>query len=336
MPIQSAGEAELRRLRLFLTITILATFVLVIVGGVVRVTDSGLGCGPAGSGVEGWPLCGGRALPLIEEKAVIEFSHRLLASVVGLLAILCVWQARKVPGEQRFLRRGTVAALVLVIAQGALGGLTVEKNLHEYLVAAHLGLAMIFGGLLLTLLWAAREQQQSSPRLSGRGLRPLAIAATALVLATVVVGGVVAGTEEEGVRNGAVNGAHLACGEEFPGCLGGVLPFGKHGRLADIQLTHRALVYVTTATILALLGLAAYRRRWSWELSALAVLLAVQLLLGALNVWLGKHPTLIVAHLTVGTLLWAAAVSTTLRLSPAPQTVHRPTAAEPKTSAAPA
>jgi len=326
---------ELRRLRLFLTITILATFVLVIVGGVVRITDSGLGCGPAGSGVEGWPLCGGRALPLIEENAVIEFSHRLLASVVGALMLLCVWQARKL--GDRFLRRGTIAALILVLAQAALGGLTVENNLHEYLVAAHLGLAMIFGGLLLTLIWATRrEQPDAAPRLEGRGLRPLAIAATALVLATVIAGGVVAGTEEEGVRNGVVNGAHLACGEEFPGCLGGVLPFGQHGRLADIHLTHRALVYVTTATILALLGLARYRRRWSWELSALAILLAIQLLLGALNVWLGKHPVLIVAHLTVGTLLWAAAVSTTLRLSPAPETVHRPKATEPETSAAPA
>ena len=332
--MQSRG-GELRRLRLFLTITILATFVLVIVGGVVRITDSGLGCGPAGSGVEGWPLCGGRALPLIEENAVIEFSHRLLASVVGVLMLLCVWQARKI--DDRFLRRGTIAALILVLAQAGLGGLTVENNLHEYLVAAHLGLAMIFGGLLLTLIWAAgRERPDAAPRLEGRGLRPLAIAATALVLATVVAGGVVAGTEEEGVQGGVVNGAHLACGEEFPGCLGGVLPFGRHGRLADIQLTHRALVYVTTVTILALFGLALYRRRWSRELSALAILLAIQLLLGALNVWLGKHPVLIVAHLTVGTLLWAAAVSTTLRLSPAPETVHRPKATEPKTSAAPA
>jgi heme A synthase len=332
----AAGAGELGRLRLFLILTIVATFVLIVVGGVVRITDSGLGCGPAGSGVEGWPLCGGRALPLIQEKAVIEFTHRLLASIVTVLVLLCVWQARKLPYD-RFLRRGTIAAALLVLAQAALGGLTVENNLHEYLVAAHLGLAMLFGGLLLTLLWAARHRRPDAPpRLEGRGLRPLAIAATALVLATVVAGGVMAGTEEEGVHNGVVNGAHLACGEEFPGCLGGVLPFGEHGRLADIHLTHRALVYTTTAALLALFALALYRRVWSWELSALAILFAVQLLLGALNVWLGKHPTLIVAHLTVGTLLWAAAVSTTLRLSPAPATVQRPAAAEPETSAAPA
>jgi heme A synthase len=57
-----SGNGELRRLRLFLTITVVATFALIVVGGVVRITDSGLGCGPAGTGLKGWPLCGGRAL----------------------------------------------------------------------------------------------------------------------------------------------------------------------------------------------------------------------------------------------------------------------------------
>ncbi len=330
------GAGELRRLRLFLTITVVATFALVIVGGVVRITDSGLGCGVGGSGLEGWPLCSGRALPLIQENAVIEFSHRALAAIVTGLILLCVWQSRKLP-DQTFLRRGTIAAALLVLAQAVLGGLTVENNLHEYLVAAHLGLAMLLLGTLLLLRWAAtREQGATPPRLAGRGLRPLATAASALVLATVVAGGVIAGTEEEGIKNGVTNGAHLACGDQFPGCLGGVLPFGSHGRLVDIQLTHRALVYVTSAAILALLGLALYRRVWSREFTALAALLALQVLLGALNVWLGKHPGLIVAHLATGTLLWSAAVSTVLRLSPAPQTAARPKAAEPETSAAPA
>jgi heme a synthase len=336
MSLPSPGPSgELRRLRLLLTITILTTLLLIVVGGVVRITDSGLGCGPAGSGVEGWPLCGGRALPLIEEKAVIEFSHRALAGIVTVLILLCVWQARKLPGRT-FLRRGTVAAALLVLAQAVLGGLTVENNLHEYLVAAHLGLAMLLLGMLIALRWATREAEAAVPRISRPGLRPLAIAATLFVLATVVAGGVVAGTEEEGVENGVANGAHLACGEQFPGCLGGVLPFGEHGRLVDIHLTHRALVYTTSLTILALLGLALYRRAWSPELTALAALLALQLLLGALNVWLGKHPALIVAHLTAGTLLWAAAVTATLRFSPAPQTASRSARPEPETSAAPA
>src|SRR5919197_6118306 len=109
----AAGRGgELRRLRLLLTIAVVATFALIVVGGVVRITDSGLGCGPAGSGLKGWPLCGGRALPLIQENAVIEFSHRALASIVVVLILACVWQARRLPGGV-WLRRGTVAAAVL-------------------------------------------------------------------------------------------------------------------------------------------------------------------------------------------------------------------------------
>jgi heme A synthase len=154
----------------------------------------------------------------------------------------------------------------------------------------------------------------------------------------VVAGGVIAGSEEEGVKNGVVNGAHLACGKQFPGCNGddNPLPFGRYGKLADIQLTHRALVYATSLAIVALLGLALYRRVWSWELGALGALLVLQFALGVLNVELGKHPGLVVAHLTTGTLLWAAAVSTALRLSPVPHTASRPAATEPETSAAPA
>jgi heme A synthase len=330
------GEAdELVRFRRLLDATILTTFALIVIGGVVRVSDSGLGCGAAGSGTKGWPLCGGRILPFLQENAVIEFSHRAAATVVVVLIALLVVQSLRRLRNRRWLVRGSLAAGALVLAQAALGGLTVEHGLHSALVAAHLGLAM----LLLALLIALRRlaQPEAALPVDGSGaLRAAAVVAAALLFATIVAGGYVAGTEEEGVRNGAVNGAHLACGEEFPGCLGGVLPFGRHGHLVDVQLTHRALVYVTTLTALGLLGLALYRRAWSREFTAVAGLLAVQLALGALNIWLGKHPGLIIAHLTTGTLLWAAAVSTVLRLSPAPEPRARPRASEPETSAAPA
>lgn len=329
--------AELRRLRRLVELTIVATLLLVVVGGFVRVSESGLGCGPAGSGTDGWPLCDGRVVPLIDEKTLIEFSHRLLASIVVVLIGLSAWRARRLGAKRRLLKRGTVAAGLLVLGQAVLGGLTVEKNLEEYLVAAHLGLAMLLLAILLALRWATRPESSGEPEASpGEGLRPLAIGCTVLVLATIVAGGYMAGTEEEGIRNGVVNGAHLACGEEFPGCLGGVLPFGRHGHLVDVQLAHRALVYATTAAILVLLGLALYLRAFSREFALLGGLLAAQFLLGALNIWLGKHPGLIVAHLTVGTLLWAAAVNTTLRLSPAPAPRTEPGPTRAESAAAPA
>ena len=82
-PLPAGGGDELRRFRRLADLTAVVTFLLIVVGGVVRVSESGLGCGPGGSGTEGWPLCGGQVIPLVgDENRVIEFSHRVLATVV--------------------------------------------------------------------------------------------------------------------------------------------------------------------------------------------------------------------------------------------------------------
>ena len=115
-------------------------------------------------------------------------------------------------------------------------------------------------------------------------------------------------------------GAHHACGKEFPTCNGGFMPFGK-ARLVDIHLAHRAFMYLASVLLIALIVLA-LRRRPSPGVARmarlLALLLVVQITLGALNVWLDVYEGLIVAHLAVGTLLWATAVGLTLELYPVP------------------
>ena len=313
------GDREpLARLRRLVNLTIVATFVLVVIGGVVRVSDSGLGCGPPGSGAHGWPLCDGQVVPFLEGSTLIEFSHRIAAGVVGILILLIAWQALRHLRERRWIVRGSIAAGVLVLAQAILGGATVENNLHEVLVAAHLGLAMLLLGILIGLRRLATEPPTPVPAGSGRGLRGLAIVASALVLATIVSGGLMAGTEEHGVQgSNVVNGAHVACGEEFPTCLDGVMPFGV-SRLTDIHLVHRAFMYTAVVAVIALVAVAWRRRVRTWPFGAALGLLAAQVLLGALNVWLGKHAGLIVAHLTIGTLLWATLVQAAMTLVPAP------------------
>jgi heme A synthase len=303
------GEAnELRRFRRLLIATILATFALIIIGGVVRVSDSGLGCGPAGSGTHGWPLCGGRVLPFLQEHQVIEFSHRVAATIVVVLIIALAVVALRRLRDHRWLLRGVIAAAVLVLAQAGLGGLTVEHGLKPAFVAAHLGLAMLLLGLLITLRRLSQDEDRAAPLDASRALRWTAVVATVLVLATIVAGGVVAGTEEEGTPSAPVIGAHLACGTEFPSCLGRFMPF-SYGKMVDIQLTHRLLMYLTAIAILAMTAVAIRRRvllppSGSRAFLLAPVLLVCQILLGAINVWEGKHPGLIVAHLTLATILW--------------------------------
>src|SRR5204863_8368794 len=118
--------------------------------------------------------------------------------------------------------RGAVSAGGLGLAQAALGGLTVEKGLEDELVAAHLGLAMLLLGLLFVLRRAA-ETTPAPPRETVRGLRPMTMVTALLVLATIVAGGYVAGTEYHGTGGEPYGGgAHAACGlgwstDQFPG-----------------------------------------------------------------------------------------------------------------------
>lgn len=322
--VASRGDAdELARFRRLVTATIAATFVLILIGGIVRVSDSGLGCGPAGSGTQGWPFCEGGVIPAASAESIVEYSHRIAAAVVSVLIVLMAWRAFRGLRAYRWIVRGAVAAGVLVLAQAALGGLTVEEGLEDELVAAHLGLAMLLLGLLFLLRRAADTEREPPSRELTRGLRPLTGVTAILVLATIVAGGYVAGTEYHGTVDRPVAGAaHVACGtgwsaDHFPGCNGqGALSFGQ-SRLADIQLTHRALMYLAAVAVL-LSAAVALRRRGASRAYLLAVVLLVgQVALGIVNVYAGKHAGLIVGHLMLGTALWSTIVYAATSLVPA-------------------
>jgi heme A synthase len=340
--VAARGDAdELSRFRRLVTFTIVATFALILIGGVVRVSDSGLGCGAEGSGTHGWPLCEGGVLPADSAESVIEFSHRVAATVVTVLIVLMAWKAFRRLREHRLLVRGSIGAGALVVAQAALGGLTVENGLEDELVAAHLGLAM----LLLGLLFVLRRASETTPAPAAetvRGLRPLSIVTAALVLATIVAGGYVAGTEYHGTpEQSVIVGAHSACGtgwstDQFPGCNAqGPLSFGQ-SRLADIQLTHRMFMYLAAISVIAMAALALRRRAPSRAFWIAPLILVAQIALGAINVWAGKHAGLIVGHLALGTTLWATVVYATATLLPASAPAPERLASPQATGAAPA
>jgi heme A synthase len=315
----SAPSPGYRRLALA---TALATFALVIVGGVVRVSNSGLGCGPAGSGFHGWPFCNGDVVPGLDLNSVIEYTHRVLAGTVGIMILVLAVLALRRYRSNRVLVRSTIAAGLLVVAQAVLGGATVEEDLDEGLVAAHLGLAMMLLGVLILVYRATRPDVLGAPPPSATPrFRALSVAASTAVLLTIVAGGYMAGTQNYGRADYQLgDGAHHACGKEFPTCNGDFMPFGQ-ARLVDIHLTHRAFMYLASALVIALVVAALRRRpspgvvRWARVLGGL---LALQVLVGALNVWLDEYEALIVLHLALGTLLWSTAVGLTMQLYPLP------------------
>lgn len=293
--------------------TFIATLVLMLIGGIVRISDSGLGCGPAGSGLHGWPLCEGGLVPEATSESIIEYTHRMAAGVVGILMALTMIFAWRNLKAYPALVRVSIAGFVLVVLQAVLGGITVEYDLHEYAVASHLALAMIFLGVLM---WLHRKSRVELPKLeSDRLLRWLSTASVVLVLLTIFAGGLVAGTEGHGRVDQPAIGAHMACGTQFPQCLNDFWPFGKYSHDVDIQLTHRAFMYVTVFVILAT-AFVAWRRRIGTPLFYVAVgVTLAQVLLGAMNVWYGKHAGLIIGHLALGTTLWIVALQARLRLA---------------------
>src|SRR5205085_8566941 len=124
-----------------LVITIVATFALVVIGGTVRATDSGLGC-------PDWPTCHGSLIPKLDKHTLIEYSHRTAATVVGFLFLGVTYFTFKEERKNKLVFWTAFAAGVVLLFQIILGGITVKRDLPAEIVAAHLATAMAFMGLM--------------------------------------------------------------------------------------------------------------------------------------------------------------------------------------------
>ena len=266
-----------------------ATYVLIVVGGLVRATDSGLGC-------PDWPLCFGAWVPPTELHAWIEHSHRLVAALavgplVGAVALITVFTSRR---RDRLLLVAAVVAGVLVIVQAALGGEVVIQGLRRELVTAHLAMALTV--LAMTILIADRAAHGPMP--GQRSALPVwLIGLTGLaVFAQMLLGSWVTGHD-----------AGLAYGD-FPLMGGRVIPLVGSVEQA-INIAHRALAVVVLAVVLwmAWAVRSATRNVLPNRLAAIAVaLVLVQLALGAANIWSRLSAVFVVPHLAVGAALFAA------------------------------
>ena len=219
------------------------TLGLIVFGAVVRVTDSGLGCGTD------WPLCNGTIFPPLDNiPAWIEWLHRLFALLIGLfgLAMLAVAWGRYRHIDPRVLRV-TAAAAILFVIQSALGAIVVFLELPPTFVTLHLGVAM----LLLAALLAAAVIAWYQPRQHHRKgvILTLETVNAAMVFLVMLTGALTRGS-----------GATLAC-TSWPFCDGGaILPF-ELGRLAVINMIHRWSVVALSITLLILIRQVFRQRR---------------------------------------------------------------------------
>jgi heme a synthase len=282
-------------------IAVALTFVVIVVGAYVRLSDAGLGC-------PDWPLCYGNAIPDAAEdvRAWKEMVHRYLAAGLGLLIFalcLAAWRKRHAPWL-------ATAIAAVVVFQATLGKWTVTMLLKPAIVVAHLA-----GGMTLLALLVWYLLGRMSVDIPARGLRVPAGLALSAVGLQILLGGWV-----------SANYAALAC-PDLPLCLGQAMPpmdFGNafhmlrelgrtgegellpQGALVAIHWTHRTFAFVVVAVV----GLAAWKaRKVHRPIAALiAGLLLLQFSVGVANVAFNLPLALAAAHNAGAAALLAALV----------------------------
>jgi cytochrome c oxidase assembly protein subunit 15 len=279
--------------------SVVANSAIVVTGGVVRLTGSGLGC-PA------WPSCTDESYtPTAEyaEHGAIEFGNRMLTFAVGLVALATLVAVLR--HGRRSLVPLAVAAFLGIPAQAVLGGITVLTGLNPWTVAAHFLLSMAVIAVTVVLAWrAARPADGPARAVLGRELTWLVRGVVGAVAVVLALGTVVTGS-----------GPHAG---DDAAARTGFDPETVSQLHADAVML---LVGLTVAVVLWLraAGAPAEARR------AGAVLLAVELaqgLVGFVQYFTGLPVVLVGAHLAGACLVWIAAVrlllAATTRDAPVP------------------
>ncbi len=276
--------------------TVCATLVLITIGAVVRTTGSGLGC-------PDWPLCHGQLIPPAERTAIIEFTHRSAAAIVGLLIVATAGVALLRRRGDTVVRNLAVASLVLLAVQAWLGKETVERELPPEIVTLHLATALTLLAVLSVLTVFAfygphRRRIEGSERAS---FVRLAAIAAAVLMVILLGGSYVVGSNST-----------TAC-TTWPGCLQAPIPFVDGVLEQHIHWAHRLSTLVGFGAVgFVALSATTLRgpnaERIGVASMALLGLYGAQMLIGAANIWTTFSDVVRASHLAAGAALWALAV----------------------------
>jgi cytochrome c oxidase assembly protein subunit 15 len=261
---------------------LVANIGIVVTGGAVRLTDSGLGC-PT------WPRCTEQsyvAHGALGVHGAIEFGNRMLTWVLAAVAIatfLSLWRSERV----RAARLAAVIAIG-VPAQGVVGGITVLTDLNPWIVSLHLLLSMAMIGVCVMLL----DELRGPAREATSQLRALARLVFGTTWVVLYLGTVVTGS---GPHSGDLESRRTGLDPQV------------------MSHVHAAAVYVLLAVTLGLL-LVAQRRGATLVRNAAGLLLALELGQGLLGFvqYFTDLPEVLVAFHMLGAALISAAVTWTL------------------------
>ena len=290
--------------RVLAFITVISVGGLVVLGGVVRVTESGLGC-------PDWPLCYGGFLPPPDLKAIIEYSHRFVASaLVGPLVLATCVTTWIVHRKQPWLVVPASVALVLLFIQSGLGAVTVLQELPPFIVLVHLAVAQAMLATLIVLLVVSfagplagvgplGEPNTPESDTRSRRLPSMLLAASVMAYALILTGSYVTAA-----------GATAAC-VGWPLCHGSLFPDSWP---QTVHMGHRYATLVFGLFMIYALHLAIKSDRGGsirWLGLAGSAALLIQIAAGAFVVTLGFTEELRALHLSLATIVWGIMVGLT-------------------------
>ncbi len=282
---------SVRRFRRLAIVTTVAICVLVVAGGVVRLTGSGLGC-------DDWPNCNDTSfIDVSSGHAAIEQVNRIFSGLVAIPTVLMAVGSFRVRPARRDLRWPSIGVLVTVLANGVVGGLAVRGDLHPALVQSHFLLAMASIAFCVVAVRrsAPHDRPDVEPVALPRSIERVGWAVGAGTALSLVTGTVVTGT-----------GPHA--GEED------VRRFGFD--ISNVARIHSVAVLVTIGLVLALIWM--LRRepgRWSRYEASLTTWMFVAVVqgsIGYLQYFNGVPELLVGAHIAGATLLWVVTVGLVL------------------------
>ena len=292
-----------RRFRVLAGVTALSGYLQIVLGGLVRVSGSGLGC-------PDWPTCYGRPYPPPTFHAIVEYSHRANGTVFGLLVILTVvagfWLYR---GSRTPVTWLTVATLLTVVGEGLLGWQVVANLLAPVLVLVHLAIALLILALMVAIFLLATPVP--ALRFPDRSFARLTLLASGLTYLILLTGSTVVATK-----------ADLVC-KSWPLCGNG-FAFDFSG-VAFFAMLHRLTVGGVSLLLIYSLG-TALRRHLAvpgvgFVAGATLVLLLAQVGLGALVAITNEQALFQGAHVALASAVWAGIVALTVisrRSAPSP------------------
>jgi heme o synthase len=271
---------------------VVITYFLIALGGTVRATNSGLSC-------PDWPLCDGQAFAYGSYHIFLEQFHRYVAGIVSVLVMLLLFGVLVWARKERQLLITVVLAGVFLVIQAILGGLTVLMKLPPEIITAHLGTALIFFALVITIAIMSGQPAPRRERIEKtRKFARLAMINAILVYFLMLSGSYVVGS-----------GATLAC-PGWPICS--PAPWAVINHLADINILHRVFASAVGLVIIWTLVSAWLRRKvapaQAWVAVIAGILFVAQSIVGGLIVLLNRPAFVAGLHLALATAVWGSLV----------------------------